>query len=521
MTSLGVEWGAKYTLTGPDGTVVVFNDSTDPNFIGVLSPESSGLDSPDVREDATDATEEDGGHHGDFFYGRRPVVLQGTIIASSATQRNERVDKLKRATNALRGDAILKWAPLGGPSNGVELKLRRQQPLRVTKGYTKEFQAPMVSADAYIRSATPETAKLAITGGTLTPKWVKGGSEGTDVDGTAEFLYFLVGYNTIKRCKLDGSELTTIASITKGATSLVVGTEKIYWVNRETGFIGRCNLNGTTIENSWVSVSAGCDFICSDGTFLYWTNFLTNKIGKVNKSGAGKNESLVTGCNECTGIDTNGGNLYWVNKSSKTIGFSTTAGGSVNQSLYSGFASLHGGLHVNATKNMIYVSNLEGNVIYKVGLFTGQIETMIAAVSANGTGPAGVHSNSEFLYWMSAASGEYIGRASLAAKMSGKIKSGGAAGSYFTIKAPGPISSMVIKNATTGKKIELLGAFQTSQARTLNIDMKQHIIADDLNNNYYYAYTFPSDWLELQTGENTIETQTLSELELVSTDAWL
>jgi len=154
--ALGVEYGAKYTLTGPDGTIAVFNDSTSPNFVGILSPESSGLDSPDVREDAQERTEEDGGIHGNFYYGRRPVVLQGTIIASSATQRAERIEKLTRATNALRGDATLKWKPTGASSE-VELKLRRQQPLRITKGFVKDFQAAMVSANAEIMSTTLKT----------------------------------------------------------------------------------------------------------------------------------------------------------------------------------------------------------------------------------------------------------------------------------------------------------------------------------------------------------------------------
>lgn len=160
MTSLGLEWGAKYTLTGPDGAVVVFNDSTDPNFVGVLSPESSGLDAADVREDATDATEEDGGHHGDFFEGRRPVVLQGTVIANTAALRNERIGKLKRATRALRRDATLEWEPVGGAK--VELKLRRQQPLRFTKGFTKDFQVGMIAADIFPKAKTKQTKSVTI-----------------------------------------------------------------------------------------------------------------------------------------------------------------------------------------------------------------------------------------------------------------------------------------------------------------------------------------------------------------------
>lgn len=155
--SLGIEWAARYVLDLPGVQRAVFNDSTDADYVGALSPESSGLDSPEVREDAQDATEADGGIHGNFFYGRRPVILQGTILATNATDRNTKVGKLLRASNAMRTDAILRWKPLGAPDE-VFVSLRRQQPPRVTKGFVKDFLLPMVSADARIYSMTLTSA---------------------------------------------------------------------------------------------------------------------------------------------------------------------------------------------------------------------------------------------------------------------------------------------------------------------------------------------------------------------------
>jgi len=171
---MSVQYGVPFTLEGPDGTKAVFNNEGSADYVGILSPESSGLDSPEVREDALSRVENDGGVHGNFFYDRRPVVLQGTIIASSATQRNERVEKLQRASNALRGNCTLKWTPTGGTERMLEL--RRQQPLRVTGGYVKEFMLPLVSADAFIVSAT----QLEKTGG------VEGKQEKTSAGTVAE-----------------------------------------------------------------------------------------------------------------------------------------------------------------------------------------------------------------------------------------------------------------------------------------------------------------------------------------------
>jgi len=61
-----------------DGIRVVFNDPSDADYVGVLS-NISGLDSPDVREAADDLIGDDGGVHGNFYYGRRPIVLEGMI----------------------------------------------------------------------------------------------------------------------------------------------------------------------------------------------------------------------------------------------------------------------------------------------------------------------------------------------------------------------------------------------------------------------------------------------------------
>lgn len=134
------------------GPRAVFNDSTDVDYVGMLGAESSGLDSPDIREESTDKVEDDGGVHGPFYAGRRPVVLQGTIIASSATDRNNKVDKLRRASLALRRDGTLSWTQADGTN--AYLTARRQQPLRVTKGYVKEFQLPLVAADPRIYGPT-------------------------------------------------------------------------------------------------------------------------------------------------------------------------------------------------------------------------------------------------------------------------------------------------------------------------------------------------------------------------------
>jgi hypothetical protein len=105
------ETGAIYRLVGPNGAVAVFNDPLDPQYVGMLS-EVTGLDSADVRESAEDLVEADGGTHGNFYFSRRPIILNGRIFGhSSVAERNRRMDLARRASLALRADATLSWKP--------------------------------------------------------------------------------------------------------------------------------------------------------------------------------------------------------------------------------------------------------------------------------------------------------------------------------------------------------------------------------------------------------------------------
>lgn len=159
--ALGISLSTKYVLTGPDGTRAVFNEPSDPDFVGAIT-EVTGLDSPEIRESSENLSGLDGGVHGNFYLGRRPVTLSGTIYnVVSAEDRNKKITKIQQASAALREDATLEWTPAGGEA--VYVKLRRQQPLRVSGAWAKEFQLLMVSADPRIYSVATQEAGTVFT----------------------------------------------------------------------------------------------------------------------------------------------------------------------------------------------------------------------------------------------------------------------------------------------------------------------------------------------------------------------
>jgi hypothetical protein len=136
--AIGIEQGAIYEIVGPDGTRAVINDPTDADFVGFLTSPPTGLERAGVRENGEDLPEADGGVHGDFLYGRLTWTLQG-VIPPIGSQRSwiERQDRLLLATDAMRGDAELRWSP----SEGVPVRVlfRQQQPTRITERRPKQF----------------------------------------------------------------------------------------------------------------------------------------------------------------------------------------------------------------------------------------------------------------------------------------------------------------------------------------------------------------------------------------------
>jgi len=154
-----------YTLIGPDGTTVVFQDSSNPNFVGYLR-DISGLDGADVRENTQEIPAADGLIQGDNLHGGRPITIDGFIVSEglTAAQRNARIDKLLRASLAMTADAELRWTESGGVP--VHLYLRRQQPTRITDRLPKSFLLSMVSANPRIEGQTENSQQIVAGGST-------------------------------------------------------------------------------------------------------------------------------------------------------------------------------------------------------------------------------------------------------------------------------------------------------------------------------------------------------------------
>jgi len=168
-----VQLSIPYALLGPDGTRIVLGNTpaakADPDYIGWIDPDSgiAGLDSPDVIERAAAIIQGDGGIHYDFFHGRRPIVVNGVIdpLLMDTAGIAALEQKIKRATNAMRADALLSWTNTGFPER--RLRLRRQSPPRITGRRPKQFQLALVDADYRVLSADENGPAAVALGTTL------------------------------------------------------------------------------------------------------------------------------------------------------------------------------------------------------------------------------------------------------------------------------------------------------------------------------------------------------------------
>lgn len=201
------EVGAIYTLTGPRGDIAVFNDPTDSHYVGMLT-DVTGLDSPSVRESGGDMVAADGGWHGNFYYGRRPITMSGTVFGhSSATARALRINLLIVASDAMRGDAVLSWQPMSFGAPAMQTWVRRQQPLRISGAWNKDFQLQLVSQYAQLFSATLHATSTAVT--------VSAENKGSS-DSNPAFTVYGPAAGPISITAAGGGTLTMLSSLTLG-----------------------------------------------------------------------------------------------------------------------------------------------------------------------------------------------------------------------------------------------------------------------------------------------------------------
>lgn len=257
----GIEVGAAYELIGPDGTRVSWNDPADRDFIGYVS-DITGLDGPDVRESSELLVEGDGGRHFDFYHGRRPITMSGLFnpnVFGASAARN--ITRLLRATNAMRGDAYLRWTATG--AQRVEVAVRRTSPPRITGQRAKSFLIGMTAADPRIYGVTTNVQAASVVN-----------SSGAYAAVTASNVGSVATYPTISITGPITNPILTNATSGKvlSLTRTIAAGDRVDldFTNRtiktQAGSSVYSSLNYTTSE--WWPINPGSNSITLTGTFV-------------------------------------------------------------------------------------------------------------------------------------------------------------------------------------------------------------------------------------------------------------
>jgi hypothetical protein len=446
----GPQLSTKYTLTGPDGSVATFNDQFDPNYVGAIT-EVTGLDSPEVRENGENITGMDGGVHGNFYHGRRPITMSGTIFnVISNEDRNRKITKLLQASNAMREDSVLEWTPEGGERQF--LKVRRQQPVRVTGGFAKDFQLSLVAADPKIYSTAVSTATANDTVMSTKNYITTAGNPG-GVACNKEFVFWanvstgFIGKATLK----GGSIASTFIKTASQPNGIAIDGEHIYWADSINKSIGRATLAGGTIETAWIKLTNSPVGVAVDAGHVYWGHSTGNTIGRATIAGATVEESFITGANDPQGVTVDGTYIYWANRGGTSIGRALLAGTSVEQNWISGVTEpCYPCLDPNG--ELIYWCCYSGNTVSKANINGTEVEKNYAMLN---TGPYGLAVSTEI-------NGIYVAGYNAGAISVVPIRvpafaatNNGSEISYPVFTLSGKIKGIGVVNKTTGEEIAL------------------------------------------------------------------
>jgi hypothetical protein len=142
-----------------------------------------------------------------------------------------------------------------------------------------------------------------------------------------------------------------------------VDGQHIYWVNGGQysggdgeGTIGRANLDGTNVDQSFITGVDSPDAIALDGTYIYWANRRppdagNATLGRAKLDGTSVNQSFITGASNPCGIAVDNAHVYWTNQpirfvqiggveevefGTNTIGRANLDGSNPNQSFITG-----------------------------------------------------------------------------------------------------------------------------------------------------------------------------------------
>jgi hypothetical protein len=117
---------------------------------------------------------------------------------------------------------------------------------------------------------------------------------------TVEYAPTSAGQTDSATLTATGKKPTASTSLTLTGTGAVSG--HVYWTNQGTNTIGRADLGGQNVNQSFISGASGPLGMAVDSGHVYWTNTSTNTIGRADLDGQNANQSFIIGASLPAGV---------------------------------------------------------------------------------------------------------------------------------------------------------------------------------------------------------------------------
>ena len=106
----------------------------------------------------------------------------------------------------------------------------------------------------------------------------------------------------------------------------------IYWANANTHTIGFATGDAVIVDNNFVHVAGGFpNGVAVYGDFVYWTVPDANAIGRAGMNGTGVDQTFITGLQGVQGVAVNSAGIFWTNTDTGSIGRANLDGTGINQ----------------------------------------------------------------------------------------------------------------------------------------------------------------------------------------------
>lgn len=144
------------------------------------------------------------------------------------------------------------------------------------------------------------------------------------------------GSGTVGRANLDASGANqSFIATGPSPCGVAVGADNVYWANGgDPGAIGNSHIDGARVNQSFVSATQDpCGVAVTDG-FLYWANQTGDTIGRSDLDGSGVDESFIITHSPC-GVAVDGRHIHWTT-GDDTIVRANLDGSGVDESFIAG-----------------------------------------------------------------------------------------------------------------------------------------------------------------------------------------